>query len=418
MWFIPLYLTLLFIAPQLWIEPFVGLRVDFFLYPAWLLWAFMTGRGRELVRLRAQDWFFVGMIAWMTLSTLVNRIHPTAAGLLVDYVKWFLMYRLVIVTLPGLAGVRYALLWILFFGLFLTVEGIQHMHSPDGRGWAGQSLGWMDDATAATGAAGRTRWINIFDGPGVFCVVYTIALPIAMQLAMKPFNIGVRLAGVAMTLAILLATFYTGSRGGFLATVVVGGLFVLIRLKISIPRMIAACGVMVVALMAAPSHLTQTRDSHGSAQKRVSMWGEGVEMVQYYPFFGIGKGNFASYTNHLIAHNSGVEIMGESGFPALFMWLGMLYMAYRNIFAARGGTEDPYARSYLTALALAIAGYLASSIFVTLEYETLYFLLALAAMAGGHAPSPPEFKRRDLLTVIGITALFFFITKATVMIYY
>src|SRR5947207_230795 len=54
MLFIPLYLTLLFIAPQLWVEPFVGIRVDYYIYPAWLLWVVATGRGPELFRFRAQ----------------------------------------------------------------------------------------------------------------------------------------------------------------------------------------------------------------------------------------------------------------------------------------------------------------------------------------------------------------------------
>jgi len=418
MLFILLYLTLLFIAPQLWIEPFVGLRVDLFLYPAWLAWIVATGRGADLLRFRALDWFFLGFIAWMSLSVLVNRIHPEAGTILFNYGKWFVLYRLVVATLPSLRSVQATMVLLLCFGMLLAVEGIQHMHSEDGLGWAGQAFGWMDDEAASAGMAGRTRWINIFDGPGVFCVAYTIALPIALQMSARPFNAAVRLASMAMTLALLLATYYTGSRGGFLATVGVIGLFVLIRLKISLPRMIVAGAVMLLALVAAPSHLTSTRDSHGSAQHRISMWGEGVEMATFNPLFGIGRGNFASYSGRLIAHNSGVEIMGETGFPGLMLWLGMMYMAYRNIFAARGGTEDPYARSLLTALALSLAGYLLSSLFVTLEYETQYFLLALAGAAGRLAPAPPAFARRDLLLVAVTAASFFLIVKATVMIYF
>jgi O-antigen ligase len=418
MLFIPLYLGLLFIAPHLWIPPFVGMRVDLFLYPAWILWVLLKGRGRDLFAFRAPDWLFLGFIAWTGVTILVNPIHSAAMGHMIDYVKWFVMFRLVVVTVHSLRGVSFSLVLLLFFGSVLAVEGIQHMHSEEGLGWAGQSFGWMDNLAAASGVAGRTRWISIFDGPGVFCVVYTIALPVALQLSMKPFNIVVRLVAAGLTLMLLLATYYTGSRGGFLATVGVLGLFVLIRLKISLPRMIAAGSVMMLALLAAPSHLTTTSDSHGSAQHRVSMWGEGVEMAQYNPVFGIGKGNFAAYTGRLIAHNTGVEIMGESGLPGLVLWLGMLYTAYRNIFAARGGTDNPYARSFLTALALSIAGYLLSSFFVTLEYETQYFLLALAAVAGRYAPSPPTFGRRDLMIVCAIGAVFFLVTKATVMIYY
>lgn len=420
MLFIPLYLTLLFIAPQLWVGPFVGLRVDYFIYPAWLLWILMTGRGMDLFRFRALDWFFLAFIVWVAFSSFFSPmgVHPTLVAHLVDYVKWFLMYRLVVTTLPSLRGVCFGLVMVLFFALVLGVEGIQHLHSEDGRGWAGQRLGWMDDATAATGVAGRTRWVNIFDGPGVFCVVFTMALPIAMQLSMKPWGMGVRLMGVGMTLLLLVATYYTGSRGGFLATVAVFGLFFLIRLRISVKTMVVAGSIVGLALLMAPGHLTTTSDSHGSAQHRVSMWGEGIQMAQTYPVRGIGKANFLRWTGKLIAHNSALEILGESGFPGLILWFGMMYMAYRNIFAARAGTEDPYMRSFLTALALSIAGYLVSSFFVTLEYETQYYLLALAAAAGRHAPSPPKFHARDIKLLVGAAILYFLIIKATVMIYY
>jgi O-antigen ligase len=300
----------------------------------------------------------------------------------------------------------------------LAVEGIQHMHSENGIGWAGQGFAWMDETAAEAGLKGRTRWINIFDGPGVFCVAYTIALPIAMQLSMSPFRAPVRLFGVAMVAALVLATYYTGSRGGFLATVGTFGLFVMVRMHISAGRVALAGGVMALALLLAPGHLTTTRDANRSAQHRIDMWGEGVEMVQQNPVFGIGRGNFAGYTGRLIAHNSGIDIMGEMGVPGLFLWLGMLYMAARNIFAARESTKDPLERSYLIALALSLAGYLLSSLFVTLEYETLYFLLALAAVAGRHATSPPTFKRRDALIVGTMAMGFFVLIKVTVMAYY
>lgn len=417
MLFIPLYLGILYIAPQLWIPLFDGMRFDLVVYPAWFLWLVATGRGREFFRFRAQDWFFVGLIVWIALSLLKN---PNGfIGIIVfTYTKWFVLFRLVATTLGSLKQVRSALLWLLFFGLVLAFEGISHMNNPDGVGWAGQSFAWMDDAAAAAGIAGRTRWINIFDGPGVFCVVYTMALPVAMQLSMKPFATYVRAGGVAMTAILLLATYYTGSRGGFLATVGIFGLLILVRLKISVPRMIAAITAMMLVLMLAPSYLTSTSDSHGSAQHRIDMWGEGIEMVQLNPVLGIGRGNFAAYTGRLIAHNSGIEIMGELGMVGLYFWMGLIYMACRNTFAARAGTEDPAARSYLTALVLAIAGYMLSSLFVTLEYETFYFLLALGAAAGRHAATPATFTKRDAGILAGIAIGFFVLIKSIVMAYY
>jgi O-antigen ligase len=148
------------------------------------------------------------------------------------------------------------------------------------------------------------------------------------------------------------------------------------------------------------------------------MWAQGIEMVTQNPLFGIGKGNFARYTGRLIAHNSAIEVMGETGIPGFFFWLGIIYMAYKSIFAAYRETEDPRQRSYVMALGLSIAGYLLSSLFVTLEYETYYFLLALAGAVGTGLARPPAFKSRDFAYLCGIMAALFVILKAGVMAYY
>ena len=418
MLFILLYLCVLLIAPQLWLEPFVGWRTDVMLYPVWFLYLLVSGRALDLIRFRAQDWFIIGFLGWMFLSMAVNKPSPFVELILVSYPKWFVLYRFVVATLPSLARVRTTMVLLLFFGMVLAVEGIDHAFSADGLGWAGQDFAWMDDQAAAAGLAGRTRWVNIFDGPGVFCVVYTITLPVALVLSMPPFGLLTRIAGLVMTGTLLVATYYTGSRGGFLATVAVFGLFTLTRIRVTVPRVALAGVAMVLALLVAPSHLTSTSDSHGSAQHRVSMWGHGIKMVEQNPLFGIGRGNFAPYTGRLIAHNSGIEIMGETGLPGIFLWLGMLYMCFRNLFAAYAGLEDPKERAYIIAMGLSIAGYLVSSLFVTLEYETMYFLMGVAAAAGRHAKVPPPFTVRDAMLVTAMVVSYFVGFKAFVMIYF
>lgn len=55
---IVLYLITLFIAPQLWIEPFVGLRVDLILYPIWMVYLTLAGRINKFFDFNIQDAFF------------------------------------------------------------------------------------------------------------------------------------------------------------------------------------------------------------------------------------------------------------------------------------------------------------------------------------------------------------------------
>jgi O-antigen ligase len=140
-------------------------------------------------------------------------------------------------------------------------------------------------------------------------------------------------------------------------------------------------------------------------------------MAQSNPVLGIGRGQFMSYTGLLIAHNSAVEIMGESGFVGLLLWLGIIYCGMKGTLLAAREAEDPVDRAYARSVALSVAGYVVSSMFVTLEYETFYFLLALAAASGNGLEEPARFRDRDALIMLAIVAGFFIMLKTFVMAY-
>lgn len=414
---IALYLTFLLIAPQLWIKPLLGVRVDLFLYPVWFVYVVVRGRLLQLVRLRAQDWFFLGFVVWNVLTLVPAGMPDRGTQIAINCAKWFVLYRLTAATCGDIRGVRWAGKLVALFALVLAVEGVQHMWSADGLGWAGQTFGWVDESAATLGLDKRTRWINIFDGPGVFCVVYTIALPFLIQYFGPPYGLLARALAVAPTALLLLATFYTGSRGGYITALVILGSFAAVRAGLSKKKLIALGVFGVLFVMVGPAYLTSTRDSSNSAQHRVDMWAEGIEMAQYHPVLGIGRGRFAEYTGTLIAHNSAVEIMGEAGFAGLFLWLGIVYTGMKSAIRAGREAEDEVDAACARALALCIAGYLVSSMFVTLEYETFYFLLGLTAASDQGLDEPATFHGRDALVMLGIIAGFFVFLKLFVMAY-
>ena len=389
MLFFAIYLTTLFIAPQLWIQPFVGIRVDLFIYPVWMVYLFVSGKTRNLYFGQA-DRFFILMIVWMTLSSFVNGFNDRTVEIIMTYSKWYVLFKLIGATIESDDDVRKFAWMIIGFGLVLTLEGIQHKLSADGLGWAGQALGWVDDTVIQAGGTGRTRWINIFDGPGVFCVVYTMALPFLLIYLRKIYPVAVRLTALVLTGFVLLAIFYTGSRGGFLTTLAIFGLFLALRMKISPSRLALIGGVLFISFMLAPAYLTSVRDDERSAQHRVDMWMEGVEMVQQNPVFGIGKGNYQHYTGRLIAHNSTIEIMGETGVPGLFFWWSLLYVSFKSLIYRYRTEESEKAKGIIMALGLSLAGYFISSMFVTLEYETLYVLIAVCSYYGREVSKPKE----------------------------
>lgn len=416
--FVLLYFFCLFIAPQVWMEPFVGVRVDFFLYPAWLGYCLFTGRLAQIFHLDSQDHFFLLMLVWIVLSMALSGWTDESPRILQNYAKWFLLYRLVIVTVGDVGRLRKVALMLLFFSALLAVEGIQHMQSQNGLGWAGQSFAWVDARAAEVGLDKRTRWTNIFDGPGVFCVVYTIALPFALFFTGAPFSRWTRILGLMLVPLLLLGIYYTGARGGYLTAIAIVGLFVALKRGISLRRLVLGGVLGIAILLVAPGYVTSTSDSHKSAQRRVEMWGKGVEMVRVNPVFGVGKGNFIRYSFRLIAHNSAIEVMAETGFVGLFLWIGIIYMGLKKLlFFQRQPSIDSVDRAYVTAVGLSIVGYLVSSMFVTLEYETFYVLLAMSAVVGRALPQPVQFASKDAILIGAFVGLFFVVAKMFVMMY-
>jgi len=413
-----IYLISLFIAPQLWIEPFVGMRVDFIIYPLWLLVLIASSKTDKLLEFNVQDKVFLGMIFWIIVTSIVNPENSLTDKVIFNYIKWFVLYKFVAVTLANENGLSSVIKKSIFIVYIIVFEAIQHKLSADGIGWAGQALGWVDQSVLDAGGTGRTRWINIFDGPGVFCVMFTFILPFLLQYLDKHYTFKTKFTALVLMGPLLFAIWTTGSRGGFLATLAVIGSYVLTRMNISFFTMLKIGGLLLAIYVAAPSHLTSIKDDNNSAQHRVDMWMEGIEMVQQNPVFGIGKGNFVGYTGVLIAHNSAIEVMGEIGLPGFFLWISLIYLSFKNIRLYIEAEDNPVNLSYAKGVSLTLIGYLVSSFFITLEYETIYFILAITRSMVYHKGIELEYDRKDFYIVTGVMFVFYVVLKVFVRLYY
>ena len=413
-----IYLITLIISPQLWIEPFVDVRVDTIVYPLWMLVIIIQGKSNDFFNFTLQDKFFLLMLGWIIVSSVLNSSNQYTNSLIFDYIKWFFLYKFMSISIKDEGDLLKVLKFLVFLVIIVAVQSIQHKFSPNGIGWAGQSLGWVDQSVLNQGGTGRTQWINIFDGPGVFCVLFTLALPFTLLTLSKNNSISIRIIGLAATILLLYSIYYTGSRGGILATVSIFGLYFLFKSKLSLAKVAPGIVMIIVVFMLLPSHLTSTSDSNKSAQHRVDMWVEGIEMVQHNPVLGIGKGNFAGYTGRLIAHNSAIEIMGETGLPGLFFWLCLIYIGFRYLFLYFNQEEKQKNRELSQAIAICLTGYLVSSMFVTLEYETLYFILALTSVVGKQVKTEKIMLNLDYRRVLYILSGWLVVLKTFVMMYY
>jgi len=415
---IAVYLTLLLISPQDWLSPFLGLPVDYILYPIWLAVLLATGRSKYLLRMTAQDRLLALFVLWIYASSIANFGNGINGQHLYMYTKWFVLYKMVAASLPSFDHLRRTGAVFVALALVLAAESIQHMHSASLTGWAGQALGWIDPVAAEAGMPGRTQWVSIWDGPGVFCVMFTVALPFLLQYINAPYGFLRRVAAASLLAPLGLAIYYTGSRGGFLATLAVLALHLGVRSRVSTFKLAAVGGALSTVFLAAPAYMTTVYDSNRSAQHRVDMWIEGLEMVRYNPVFGVGRGHFSEYTGTLIAHNSAIELVAELGLPGILLWSAALFIAFKTLLQFVQSEPTAQDRAYAYALGIALAGYLVSAMFVTLEYETLYFLLGMTAAVGVQIDPPVRFSRRDAAAVVGLVVTFLVALKVFVNFYY
>ncbi|MEO8155907.1 MAG: O-antigen ligase family protein [Rhizobacter sp.] len=415
-WF---FLVTLMIAPQLWLEPFVGMRTDAVLYIFWTLLLVMRGRLGLVFKFSTQDWLFIAMLVWIELGAAVTGFTDASKYWFNWYLQFFLVYRLTAASVDTAEEFIHACWALLVIGLIMSLEGYMHAVNPNGMGWAGQSFAWIDDSAKSIGLVSRTRWVGVFDGPGVFCVIYTIALPFALQNVGPPNSkLKSALAGVGLVFPLVMGIYYTGSRGGMLTAIAILAMYILSKFKLSLMKLIMFGVIGMGGLMLGPAYLTASKDSHGSAQGRVDMWDKGLEMVQTHPVFGIGKGNYVAYTKKLIAHNSAIEVMGETGFPGFFMWLGISFIGIRNLMLRSRQTDNPTERRYLLGLMFAILGYFVSSLFVTLEYQTPYYMLGLTAAVGRRTEGGGKLGEGGAKKIVFIIVGYFIFFKLYVMTYY
>lgn len=415
-----IFLFFLIIAPQIWLQPFIGLPIDYIVYPLWLF-AVLGSGGLSKKLGSAFDKFFLFFIFWVIASTIANSFYDGVIKLIVDYIKWYILACLIISSIDSFAKLKRVLIFFSFLVFMVGIQSVFHKYSDDGLGWAGQSLGWVDKSVLEAGGTGRTKWVHIFDGPGVFCVIFTTVLPFILTYMHKPFSGFTRFIAFSLVCFDLFVIYLTGSRGGLLATMAILGLHFTLRRPgglANFKRYFALIPVLAVILMLAPSHLTNMNDDSKSASHRVDMWAQGIEMIEQNPLFGIGLGNYRDYTGFLIAHNSAIELMGELGLPGFISWLGMIFVCLKVLYeVTQQQKSNEQEKAFARALAVALVGYLVSAMFVTLEYETYYILMALCMVMGHVQGVQVEFTSRNWRWLLMFVAVWYVSLKAFVTVY-
>ncbi|HYH45151.1 MAG TPA: putative O-glycosylation ligase, exosortase A system-associated [Thermoanaerobaculia bacterium] len=281
------------------------------------------------------------------------------------------------------------------------------------------SIGFLG---AKRGLVGLMRGgIQYNDGPGglmsdnnSFALMLNMMLPLLVGIAVTDERKWVRVTAAVMAALCVPTIFFTFSRGGLVTLCVVSALL-LWRSK---HRFLVA-GLMAFALL---GFLAFTSDAvtdkyldrastiddyeeDGSAQGRLNAWKTSWYVFLDYPLVGVGPNNLATvfrrYSPEVdrfrVAHNAYFQILAESGFPALLLFLAAIGAALWRMEVVRKATVLPWVEVQARMLQVAIVAYMTGSMFLNTAYnELIYHLLALTVCLEVVASQTAEVREEEI----------------------
>jgi O-antigen ligase len=398
------YFFFFFIRPQDWYPALYNKPVDVIIFSIILIISIVT---REFYFSLKNNYFRI-YIVWFIFVVFSNIIHGDIDGTMI----WFEHYRnyfIIFICLFSAANSPFKTKILIWFVILLaSVLALQnHQMIQSGVGWAGQSLGWGDER--------RARWVGQWDGMGSYCLIFVSLFPFLLWYSLLAKRVPYKLLYLIIGLWIFYGGFLTKARGGLIASLATIGVYYIDRFR-NVKAILIVVVIIIGFFALAPGRFTNFNDDDDSASNRIVVWDQGYEMLQYNPLWGIGRGHYQRYTGSIMAHNTFLNIAGETGIIGLFLWLSLLYLCMKGLLLSRKVCQ-PEMLPIVNGLLYCLIGYQFSSFFVTTETELLYVYYALAGSVATHTVGHIEFGKKDVRNVIFIEIgglLFFWII---VMVY-
>ena len=306
--FLLLYLVFVFIRPQEFWEPLIGVPMVKISLIALAVFVFFEKSRRFDA---PQNLLLVFLLIIVVLSGVTNGWAgggiASAEKLLTTMLLPFLLIQNVINTYKRQ---QIVLLLLIFSAIVMVSDGVAQKESLAGIGWSGAGLS----------QGTRITYLGIFNDPNDLAMFLAMILPCIVYIyqSAKGFFKSVFLAALGY---ISYGIYLTNSRGGLLAVMSMVGVWFYLKY--------GAVKSFVLGALAAPvaffilSKFRTIDPNESSASGRLDAWYEGMQMFLSRPFFGVGMGQFTDY-HHLTAHNSFVLVFSELGAVGYYLWVGFL----------------------------------------------------------------------------------------------
>jgi putative inorganic carbon (HCO3(-)) transporter len=282
-----------------------------------------------------------------------------------------------------LRGLIYLLMAL---NVFLAVNGIVQYHTGVGLG----NVGLVLDRIYGTG---------IFNDPNDLGMSFVMSVPLFLfAIGRAETGLVTRALSLAGLCAVLLALYYTNSRGAIVGLAAALVCLSLLRYK-TVAGTIAAVALLGVIVVAAPSRGSEMDAGESSAQSRIQSWAEGWNMLKSHPITGVGFAQYVEY--HIrVAHNSFVETFAELGLLGAFCFVGMFYWFFKGLNLLPQDT--PESAAWRRALTSSAVGLLTCGWFLSRQYVHIFYIMIAVGACAVNLSVPEQDKATLRITPSGM----------------
>ncbi|MCG7391576.1 O-antigen ligase family protein [Microvirga sp. ACRRW] len=350
-------------------------------------------------------------LATLAATALYARSPDAVVARVVDSAKICVVTLLLVSLISSMRQFHKMCVAIVLAATFLSLLTItQYLYtgySKDFGGFALASIQHMSGQVDGWRPSGPLTDANFY------AQILVIALPLALQIMVSGANRYYALSGMVASVLILIALLLTFSRGGLLGAAVSLLVLVIInRRRITKKHMMIAVLVGGVGLVALPSHYMDRFNAGLNSLEQITSGGFGRDpavagrasellaalyVAERHPLLGVGYGEFMSYYQEISiarglmargadrqTHSLYLEVLSERGVVGVLFFSVLITIAVTSILKTLSYLHKQRriaAENAVGAWGAALAGYMATSIFLHEGYAQYSWLLMITAMA-------------------------------------
>lgn len=274
-----------------------------------------------------------------------------------------------------------------------------------------------------SGITGRVGGGTTYD-PNDLALVLVTTLPIAIMQGLSNTSLYWKIICFGGGVLNLFGIIATGSRGGFLGLIVIGGLMFFVKLpgvsRRRIILMLSILGLIFGTYVGAEYEerirtiFEQSTSDLTAGSGRIAVWRRAFVIAKDHPILGVGPGAFETAFGSYIesgkfkgvlsedeigtawhnAHNSFILVLTEMGIPGLVIFLTIIIHTFRNLIRVKKlgfKSELPNPLVFqATSVQMALFGFLSSAFFLSQAYNPLIYLFCFLSGAMVRCTQEPD----------------------------